>query len=85
MTKEEAIKAGERYRTTIYHVTEKAGDGTPKKVRVNGKCQTWKTRPKDFRLPVKYGLSICGYIDQDNAKCWTLTDPTTKGQTPCMK
>lgn len=24
--------------------------------RVSGKCQTWKTRPNDFRLPVKFGL-----------------------------
>lgn len=26
------------------------------RVRVTGKCQTWKTRPDDFRLPVRYGL-----------------------------
>lgn len=26
------------------------------RVRVSGKCQTWKTRPDEFRLPVKYGL-----------------------------
>lgn len=37
------------------------------KVRPNGKAQTWKTRPNDFRLPVKYGLKEYLYIDQDNA------------------
>lgn len=26
------------------------------KVRVSGKCQIWKTRPNEFRLPVKRGL-----------------------------
>lgn len=24
--------------------------------RLNGACQVWKTRPKEFRLPVKYGM-----------------------------
>ena len=24
--------------------------------RANGACQIWKTRPEDFRLPVKYGI-----------------------------
>ena len=24
--------------------------------RKSGRCQTWKTRPDDFRLPVKHGL-----------------------------
>jgi hypothetical protein len=45
--------------------------GQPITVRVNGKCQTWKTRPDEFRLPVKYGLRDCGYIDQNNADNWT--------------
>lgn len=26
------------------------------KCRKSGRCQTWKTRPDDFRLPVKHGL-----------------------------
>ncbi len=35
--------------------------------RVNGKCQTWKTRPDEFRLPIKYGLKTCGEMTQRNA------------------
>jgi hypothetical protein len=42
-------------------------DGTPVRWRRNGKTKTWKTRPADFRIPVKYGLYQYGYIDQDNA------------------
>jgi hypothetical protein len=37
-------------------------------VRVTGTCQTWKTRPNDFRLPVKHGLSTYGAITHDNAQ-----------------
>lgn len=40
--------------------------------RVNGKCKTWKTRPNEFQLPVKYGLKECFYITQDNAGDWNL-------------
>jgi hypothetical protein len=38
-----------------------------KKVRVSGKCQTWKTRPDDFKLPVKYGMYESLYITPENA------------------
>ena len=31
--------------------------------RINGKCKTWKTRPNDLRLPIKYGIRECAYIE----------------------
>lgn len=37
------------------------------RVRVSGQCQTWKTRPHEFRLPVKYGLYESGAITHVNA------------------
>lgn len=37
------------------------------RVRVNGRCQTWKTRPEAFRLPVKYGFRECSAIEPHNA------------------
>lgn len=37
------------------------------RVRVSGKCQTWKTRPDKFRVPVKYGLYENGEITHRNA------------------
>lgn len=33
----------------------------------NGACKTWKTRPEEFRLPVKYGLRSYDYITETNA------------------
>lgn len=42
------------------------------RVRVSGRCQTWKTRPEDFRLPVKYGLYESSAVDQNNKDCFHL-------------
>lgn len=70
ITKRIAISA--RYRQEFHHVTFKNADKTPVRCRVNGKCKIWKTRPKDFRLPVKHGLKDCFYITPENAKEWTI-------------
>lgn len=35
--------------------------------RVNGKCKLWKTRPGEFRLPIKFGLYGHSYITELNA------------------
>lgn len=60
------------YRTTLHHSTLKNSDGTPLRCRVNGQCKIWKTRPDEFRLPVKHGLYDCFYITQDNADEWSV-------------
>jgi hypothetical protein len=52
------------------HVTLKGADGQPVRCRASGKCQTWKTRPDDFKLPVKYGLYQSFYITPANAGEW---------------
>ena len=77
MTKEQAVKAG--YRDEIHYgeckkVVGIRGGVTIKqtRVRVNGKCQTWKTRPSDFRLPYAYGLYDHGYIDQNNCESFHI-------------
>lgn len=36
--------------------------------RRNGKTQTWKTRPDDYRIPVKAGFRSTGQITPDNAR-----------------
>lgn len=47
--------------------------GNPSKVRVTGKCKTWKRDPERFKLPVKYGLYESFYIVNDEfAKHWHL-------------
>lgn len=54
ITKEQAMT-----HSHFHHVTAKNSDGTPVRCRANGTCKTWKTRPDDFRLPVKYGIKEC--------------------------
>lgn len=73
VTKEQAVAAG--YLQEFYHVRLKNRDGSPVRCRVNGKCKTWKTRPDDWRLPVKYGLRDCFYLSPDNAADWSATIP----------
>lgn len=36
------------------------------KARRNGQTKLWKTRPNDFRIPIKMGLKSYGVIDQNN-------------------
>lgn len=42
------------------HVPFLANDGTARTCKVNGKPQTWKTRPGHVRVPLKYGMYECG-------------------------
>lgn len=68
ITKADAMSL--KHGTNLYHITRLDSKGEPIKCRVNGKCKTWKTRPRSFRLPVMYGLRSGFYIDQDNAHEW---------------
>jgi hypothetical protein len=70
ITKEQAVNL--RRGQVLYSTTRRASDGTPLKVRVNGKCVVWKTRPNEFRLPVKSGLRGYGFLDESNASEWAL-------------
>ncbi len=54
----------------FHHQTEKNADGTPLRVRRNGKTKTWKTRLNEFKIPVKYGLREYFYITHENAAEW---------------
>lgn len=36
------------------------------RARRNGATKLWKTRPADFRIPIKAGFKACGYIERDN-------------------
>ena len=35
--------------------------------RVSGKVKTWKTRPHEFRVPIKHGMYDNDYLDYFNA------------------
>jgi len=52
------------------HVSLKNADGSALRARRNGKTKTWKTRPEEFRIPVKYGLKTCFYITHLDADKW---------------
>lgn len=66
-----ALKHGQ----TLYHMKiTMANCKTPARCRVSGKCQTWKTRPNEFKLPVKHGLRDCFYITEHNAADWTTSE-----------
>ena len=60
--------------TNFEHATLKNSDGSPVRVRRNGKTKLWKTRPSDFKIPVKYGLRDCFYITPNNEQEWNATN-----------
>ena len=62
------------YRNELWHTRICNRDGTPLRIRINGKCQTWKTRPTEFRLPCKYGLRDYVQVTQHNAADWALPE-----------
>lgn len=72
ITKEQALAA--RLGTIFHHKHHRDSRGRPAKYRISGKCQTWKTRPKEFRLPVKYGLYHSTAITHENAHFWDIAE-----------
>jgi len=60
------------YRATLYHKHLRDSRGNPRECRVNGKCKIWKTRPEEFKLPIKAGLYDCGYLENFNAEEWCV-------------
>jgi hypothetical protein len=60
------------YRDEIYHVTLRDSKGHSLRARVNGKIHLWKTRPTEFRLPMKHGLYDTFDLTHDNAHEWSL-------------
>jgi hypothetical protein len=71
ITKHHAMTLG-----MFYHKTLRNKDGSAVRCRANGRCKVWKTRPEDFRLPVKYGLKQCFYLTPRNAEEWLWFDLT---------
>ncbi len=57
-TIEAALKAG--------NLWAQMSNGRYWRVRRNGKTQTWKTRPGNFRVPIKAGLRSYGEVSHDS-------------------
>ena len=71
ITKTQALEL--KHGKILHHVKLKNSDGkTPLRCRVNGSVQTWKTKPEEFKLPVKHGLRDCFYITNSNAAEWEV-------------
>lgn len=62
------------HRDEVIHVEHVDYKGHPVRARVNGALKTWKRDPRRFRLPMKYGLRECFYIDEFNAAEWMVPD-----------
>lgn len=76
ITKAVAVQLGSVWGSvTLYHVTVTySRSEAPYQCRVNGRCQTWKTRPGEWRLPVKHGLKACFDITPRNAAEWMTAE-----------
>jgi hypothetical protein len=82
ITKLQAIQAGERQHSTEIHfdgckktIGPRGGVTTKiEKWRPSGKCQTWKTRPDEFSLPIKFGLYQSARLSHLNAHQFHLAE-----------
>lgn len=72
------IEQAMTHRGEFHHRTIRNADGTPARCRPSGKCQTWKTRPGEFKLPVKHGLYQSFYITHHSAGDWCVTADEAK-------
>lgn len=70
ITKAQALKL--QHGDILHHVKLKGSDNQPMRVRVTGNCVTWKTRPEEWRLPVKWGLYHSLDINPANACLWCV-------------
>lgn len=68
ITFEKAMTATKFEHTTLKNADKK----TPVRCKRTGKTQTWKTRPGEFKIPVKYGLRESFYITNQNAAEWGI-------------
>jgi hypothetical protein len=78
--------------TTLYHKTLRNADGSTMRARINGKCKTWKRRPDDYHLPMKYGYKGRGFYvgipchtqfgaeSVTNPSNWSTVDPTEEAR-----
>ena len=62
----------------IYAKGKFNADGTAMRAKVNGRVQTWKTRPNEVKIPYKRGLYEYGYITQHDLADFTLTEPAPR-------
>jgi hypothetical protein len=63
------------YRDELHHVVDTQDRGRQcARVRVNGQPQTWKTRPDEIRIPVKWGMRGTFQIWHYDLASWERAD-----------
>lgn len=84
ITKEQALNASEFHYGECTRTTGPRGgvQETVERWRRSGSTQVWKTRTRDFRVPVKYGMRNHSAITQYNAHEFHTEDdcPLNKDQ-----
>ncbi len=63
--------------STFYVIGWYNADGSPMTFRRNGKTQYWKTRPEDFRIPIKRGLYETDQITPSNMEMFSVVSPAS--------
>jgi len=71
MTMQEALSL--RLSQVIYDGQFRNRDHSPRRWRVSGKTQMWKTRPGHVTIPLKSGPYTFGYLTQDNMSQFFLS------------
>ena len=59
----------------VWSLTHVDSNGTPSYCRRNGATKTWKTRPAEFSMPVKYGMYEAFRIEHTDAENYTALSP----------
>ena len=76
ITKQQAIESREFHAgECTRHVGPRGGITEKSEVwRRNGKTKTWKTRPEEYSVPVKYGLYGYGHITESDTGLVHVSD-----------
>lgn len=62
----------------MYAIGQYNADGTAMRAKVNGKVQTWKTRPDEVKIPYKRGMYEYGYVTERDLRNFTLKEPAAR-------
>lgn len=55
-----------QYRQELYYSGSSDYRGAPQKWRVSGKPKTWKTRPNEVEVPIKWGMYVSAKITEND-------------------
>jgi hypothetical protein len=74
ITRDQAVRGGTFHFTAAEGQVNGRGRPRVERWRSNGQCKLWKTRPGEFRLPIKHGLYAYSYLTEVNAEAFHHED-----------